>query len=60
MTNKLRTYSEEFKAKAVKKIADNNGSISETAKKFGIALQMLSNWNTRASQKSLSVHSNRP
>ena len=29
MTKKLRTYSNEFKAEAVKKIADNNGNISE-------------------------------
>lgn len=32
MTKKVRTYSTEFKAEAVKKIADNNGNISATAK----------------------------
>ena len=37
MTKKVRTYSDEFKAEAVKKIADNNGNISATAKQLGIA-----------------------
>ena len=32
MTKKVRTYSDEFKAEAVKKISDNNGNISATAK----------------------------
>ncbi len=32
MTKKIRTYSIEFKAEAVKKITDNNGNISATAK----------------------------
>ena len=27
MTKKVRTYSDEFKAEAVKKIADNNGNV---------------------------------
>ena len=39
MTKKLRTYNDEFKAEAVKKIADNNGNISATAKQLGIAMQ---------------------
>lgn len=39
MTNKVRTYSDEFKAEAVKKVADNNGNISATAKQLGIAMQ---------------------
>lgn len=30
MTKKTRTYSTEFKAEAVKKIADNSGNISAT------------------------------
>ena len=34
MTKKVRTYSDEFKAEAVKKIADNNGNISATTKQF--------------------------
>jgi len=34
MTKKIRTYSDEFKAEAVKKIADNNGNISATTKQF--------------------------
>ena len=28
MTKKIRSYSDEFKAEAVKKIADNNGTFS--------------------------------
>ena len=41
MTKKVRTYSNKFKAEAVKKIADNNGNISATAKQLGIAMQTL-------------------
>ena len=43
MTKKIRTYSAAFKAEAVKKIADNNGNVSATAKQLGIAMQTLSN-----------------
>jgi len=43
MTKKIRTYSAAFKAAAVKKIADNNGNVSVTAKQLGIAMQNLSN-----------------
>jgi len=39
MTKKVRSYSDEFKVEAVKKIADNNGNISATAKQLGIAMQ---------------------
>ena len=53
MTKKIRTYSNEFKAEAVKKIADNNGNISATAKQLGIAMQTLSNWNNKANQGKL-------
>ena len=53
MAKKLRTYSNEFKAEAVKKIADNNGNISTTAKQLGIAMQTLSNWNNKANQGKL-------
>ena len=53
MTKKLRTYSNEFKAEAVKKITDNNGNISATAKQLGIAMQTLSNWNNKANQGKL-------
>ena len=53
MTKKTRTYSTEFKAEAVKKIADNNGNISATAKQLGIAMQTLSNWNNKANQGKL-------
>ena len=53
MTKKVRTYSNEFKAEAVKKIADNNGNISATAKQLGIAMQTLSNWHNKANQGKL-------
>jgi len=53
MTKKLKTYSNEFKAEAVKKIADNNGNISATAKQLGIAMQTLSNWQNKANQGKL-------
>ena len=53
MTKKLRTYSNEFKAEAVKKKADNNGNISATAKQLGIAMQTLSNWHNKANQGKL-------
>ena len=53
MTKKIRTYSTEFKAEAVKKIADNNGNVSATAKQLGIATQTLSNWQNKANQGKL-------
>ena len=53
MVKKVRTYSDEFKAEAVKKIADNNGNISATAKQLGIAMQTLSNWQNKATQGKL-------
>ena len=34
MTKKVRTYSDEFKAEAVKKIADNNGNISDPCRQI--------------------------
>ena len=53
MTKKIKTYSAEFKAEAVKKIADNNGNISATAKQLGITMQTLSNWHNKANQGKL-------
>ena len=53
MTKKVRTYRDGFKAEAVKKIADNNGNISATAKQLGIAMQTLSNWQNKANQGKL-------
>ncbi|MEC5211264.1 transposase [Psychrobacter sp. PL15] len=53
MTKKMRIYSSEFKAKAVKKMANNNGNISATAKQLGIAMQTLSNWHNKANQGKL-------
>jgi len=53
MVKKVRTYSDEFKAEAIKKIADNKGNISATAKQLGIAMQTLSNWQNKATQSKL-------
>ena len=53
MVKKIRTYSTEFKAEAVKKITDNNGNIPATAKQLGIAMQTLSNWHNKANQGKL-------
>lgn len=38
MTKKMQRYSAEVKAEAVKKIADNNGNLSTTARQLGIAM----------------------
>ena len=53
MIKKTRTCSTEFTAEAVKKIADNNGNISATAKQLGITMQTLSNWHNKANQRKL-------
>ena len=53
MTKKIRTYSAAFKAEAVKKIVDNNGNVSATAKQLGIAMQTLSNWQNKADKGQL-------
>lgn len=55
MTKKLQSYSAEFKAEAVKKIADNNGNLSATAWQLGIAMQTLSNWQSKSNQGKLVV-----
>ena len=57
MAKKVRSYSTEFKAEAVKKIADNNGNISATAKQLSIAMQTLSNWHKKANQQIFSISS---
>ena len=53
MTKKVGSYSDVFKAEAVKKIANNNGNISATAKQLGIARQTLSNWYKKTNQGKL-------
>ena len=58
MTKKIRTYSAAFKAEAVKKIVDNNGNVSATAKQLGIAMQTLSNWQKKLRRASLSLLKN--
>lgn len=53
MTKKKQSYSTEFKAEAVKKIADNNGNLSATARQLGIAMQTLSNWQNKVNEGKL-------
>ena len=53
MTKKMQSYSDEFKAEAVKKIVDNKGNISATAKQLGITMQTLSNWHHKANEGKL-------
>ena len=50
MSKKHKTYTTEFKAEAVKKIVDNNGNVSATAKQLGIVMQTLSNWQNKANE----------
>ena len=58
MTKKVRTYCDEFKAEAVKKIADNNGNISATAKQLGIPYKRYLTDITKPIKASLSAQSN--
>ncbi len=53
MTKKKQSYSTEFKAEAIKKIADNNGNLSATARQLGIAMQTLSNWQNKVNKGKL-------
>ncbi len=53
MTKKKQSYSTEFKAEAIKKIADNNGNLSATARQLGIAMQTLSNWQNKVNEGKL-------
>ena len=53
MIKKMQSYRTEFKAEAVKKIADNNGNFSATARQLEIAMQTLSNWQNKANQGKL-------
>lgn len=59
MTKKIRTYSAAFKAEAVKKIADNKGNVSATAKQLAIVIQTLSNRQKKLIKAILSVLKNR-
>ena len=49
----FRTYSAAFRAEAVKKIADDNGNVSATAKQLSIAMQTLSKWQNKAGKGKL-------
>ena len=53
MTKKKPHYTVEFKAEAVKKIADNGGNVSQTAREFKIPMQTLANWQNKANQGKL-------
>lgn len=53
MSNKRTKYTTEFKAQAIKKIAENNGNITQTAKELGIPMNTLNNWNNKANSGKL-------
>ena len=53
MTKKVKRYSEEFKAEAVKAIKNNGGNISATARQLGLPMQTLANWQRKANQGKL-------
>ena len=53
MTKKMQSYNTEFKAEAVKKIADNSGNLSAMVQQLGIAMQTLSNWQSKANEGKL-------
>ncbi|SUD90670.1 Transposase [Psychrobacter phenylpyruvicus] len=53
MTKKVKRYSEEFKAEAVKAIENNGGNISATARQLGLPMQTLANWQRKANQGKL-------
>lgn len=50
MTKKAKRYSEEFKAEAVKAIENNGGNVSATARRLGLPMQTLANWQRKANQ----------
>ena len=43
MTKKVKRYSEDFKAEAVKAIENNGGKVSATARQLGLPMQALAN-----------------
>jgi len=53
MTKKIKRYSEEFKAEAVKAIENNGGNVSATARQLGLPMQTLANWQRKANQGKL-------
>jgi len=53
MTKKVKRYSEDFKAEAVKAIENNGGKVSATARQLGLPMQTLANWQRKANQGKL-------
>ena len=53
MTMKREKYTSEFRAEAVKKVAENNGNISLTSRELGLPMQTLFNWCTKANKGQL-------
>ncbi len=53
MTKKVKRYSEEFKAEAVKAIENNGGNVSATARQLGLPMQTLANQQRKADQGKL-------
>ncbi len=58
MTTKRIKYTDEFKAQAVKKIAENAGNITQTAKQLGIPMNTLNNWHKTANAGKLAGTAN--
>lgn len=44
MAIKRETYSESFKVEAIKKVDENNGNVSSTAKQLNLPMQTLAHW----------------
>ena len=48
MSKTRKTYTDQFKAEAIKQIEQNQGNISATARALGISMQTLSNWYNKS------------
>ena len=53
MTIKREKYTAEFRAQAVKKVAENDGNISLTSRELGLPMQTLFNWCSKANKGQL-------
>lgn len=48
MSTTRKTYTDQFKAEAIKQIENNQGNISATARELGISMQTHSNWYNKS------------
>ncbi len=53
MSKTRKTYTDQFKAEAIKQIEQNQGNVSFTARELGISMQTLSNWHNKAKEGKL-------